>query len=174
MKLSHSVSFNFDLILPQAEAILFVRDVSASLKNASFLENLQVDYTGQPAEQPIVSANIPVNAALFGQQLLAFESVLEPTPKGASLSSLSVETSEPGWAEVAGEATVYPRLQGSHVQYRFDITIHLHLPKAEKWGGKALTKMIEFTAQKVLENITSQFPCAVQNAAQEVEAAYAA
>lgn len=167
MQLSHSVSFHFDLILPQAEAICFVQDAKASLKNASFIEDLRV-------KDNLVSASIPVNAALFGQQLLAFESQLEPSPKGARLLAQKLATEQPGWAEVAGEAVVYPRPKGSHVSYTFDITIHLHLPKAEKWGAKALTKMIEFTAQKVLESITSQFPKAVQAAAQEVEAAYTA
>ncbi len=169
MKLSHSVTFNFDLILPQAEAITFVRNADISLKNASFIENLSVSDNGKH-----VSAAIPVNAALFGQQKLAFQSTLEATPKGAKLNALELETDQPGWAEVAGEAVVQARPKGSYVSYSFDITIHLRLPEAEKWGGKALTKMIEFTAQKVLENVTSQFPCAVQKAAKEVEAAYTA
>lgn len=168
MKLSHSVNFNFDISLPQAEAITFVQNADISLSRADFIENLHVTETGK------VEAAIPVNAALFGQQLLAFESQVTPTSKGAKLIALELETMEPGWAEVAGQATVYPRPKGSHVEYRFDITIHLRLPKAEKWGGQALTKMIEFTAQKVLEKVTSQFPTAVQQAAKEVEAAYAA
>ncbi|MCA9839075.1 MAG: DUF3809 domain-containing protein [Trueperaceae bacterium] len=167
MKLSHSVSFTFDLILPYAEAVQFVRDAKASLKNASFIDDLQV-------QDNLVSASIPVNAALFGQQLLAFKSRLEPSPSGARLIALELDTDQPGWAEVAGEAKVEHKPKGSQVSYTFDITIHLRLPKAEKWGGKALRKMIEFTAQKVLENVTSQFPCAVQEAAKEAEASYAA
>jgi hypothetical protein len=168
MELSHCVSFTFDLALPQIAAVDFVRDVKTSLSHADFIENLQVDDSGT------VSAYLPVNAALFGQQLLEFKSRLSPTVKGAQLTSLPLQTDELGWAEVSGEAVVSPRPIGSEVKYHFDITIHLRLPQAEKWGGRALTKMIEFTAQRVLENITSSFPKAVQRAAQQVEAAFAA
>jgi hypothetical protein len=168
MELSHSVSFTFDLALPHVAAVDFVRDAKTSLSQADFIENLQVDDAGA------VTAYLPVNAALFGQQLLEFRSLLLPTPKGAELQALPLETEELGWAEVSGEATVSPKPVGSEVQYHFDITIHLRLPQPEKWGGRALTKMIEFTAQRVLENITSSFPKAVQRAAQQVEAAFAA
>lgn len=168
MNLSHSVTFTFDLALSQGVAIDFVRDVKTSLSQADFIEDLQVDADG------IVRAYLPVNAALFGQQLLEFRSRLIPTAKGAKLEALAITTDEPGWAEVAGEAVVSPRPVGSEVRYQFDITIHLQLPKAERWGGRALTKMIEFTAQRVLERITASFPAAVQRAAQVVEAAFAA
>ena len=120
----------------------------------------------------IVTASLPVNAALFGQQVLHFKSRVVPTTKGARLEPLALETNQIGWAEVAGEATVKPLPKGSEVRYHFDITIHLRLPKAERWGSKALIKMIEFTANRVLEHVTSSFPAAVQEAAKEVEKAY--
>jgi hypothetical protein len=167
MKLSHSVTFQFGLILPQAAATDFVRDVKTSLKKATFIHDLELN-----PHEAIVSARLPVNAALFGQQTLAFKSRLINSSKGARLEALPIETSEPGWAEVSGEALVSPAPAGSLVEYRFDIAIHLKLPAAEKWGGKALSKMIEFTAQRVLENISSSFPSAVQEAAKEVEAHY--
>ena len=170
MKLTHDVTFTFDLELPQPQAVDFVRDVEISLSRADFIEGLDVQI-GQPS---IVSASLPVNAALFGQQLLHFESELIHTAKGAKLKPLPLETDHFGWAEVAGEATVSTAPAGSQVCYQFDITIHLQLPKAEKWGGQALTRMIEFTAQHVLETITSNFPGAVQEAAREAEARYAA
>jgi hypothetical protein len=165
MQLTHAVDFTFALTLSQAAAVDFVRDVKTSLSKASFIEDLEV-------LQNIVTASLPVNAALFGQQLLHFRSKLVPTLKGARLEPLPLETDQVGWAEVAGEAFVKPLPQGSEVTYHFDITIHLLLPKAEKWGGKALTRMIEFTAHHVLETITSGFPKAVQEAAKEVEKAY--
>jgi hypothetical protein len=165
MQLTHAVDFTFALTLSQAAAVDFVRDVKTSLSKASFIEDLEV-------RQNIVTASLPVNAALFGQQLLHFRSKLVPTIKGARLEPLPLETDQVGWAEVAGEAFVKPLPQGSEVTYHFDITIHLLLPKAEKWGGKALTRMIEFTANHVLEAITSGFPKAVQEAAKEVEKAY--
>jgi hypothetical protein len=165
MQLTHAVDFTFALALSQAAAVDFVRDVKTSLSKARFIENLEV-------RQTIVTASLPVNAALFGQQLLHFRSKLVPTGKGARLEPLPLETDQVGWAEVAGDAFVKPLPQGSEVTYHFDITIHLLLPKAEKWGGKALTRMIEFTAKHVLETITSGFPKAVQEAAKEVEKAY--
>lgn len=168
MTLSHAVAFTFDLELPQREAVHFVQDVERSLSRASFIEDLCVTPEG------LVSARLPVNAALFGQQRLAFSSYVRSTPEGARLEACTLDTDEPGWAEVAGEAVVGPQAVGSQVHYHFDITIHLKLPTPEKWGGQALVKMIEYTAQRVLENITSSFPSAVQAAAKEAEAAYAA
>jgi hypothetical protein len=165
MQLTHTVDFTFSLALSQAAAVEFVRDAKHSLSKASFIENLE-------QHEGIVTASLPVNAALFGQQVLHFRSRVLPTPKGARLEPLPLETDQVGWAEVAGEASVKPLPQGSQVTYHFDITIHLRLPKAEKWGGKALTRMIEFTAKHVLETITSGFPVAVQAAAKEVEQAY--
>lgn len=170
MQLTHAVDFTFALTLSQVAAVDFVRDVEKSLSKATFIEDLES--TGN-----IVTASLPVNAALFGQQLLHFRSKLVPTVKGARLEPLPLDTDpaeekQVGWAEVAGEALVKPLPQGSEVTYHFDITIHLLLPKAEKWGGKALTRMIEFTAKHVLETITSGFPKAVQEAAKEVEKAY--
>ena len=128
--------------------------------------------TDETTDETTVRARIPVNAALFGQQELAFESRLLPTPRGAVLRSVPLEHLRPGWAEVAGEAEVRPHPGGSHVSYRFDIAIHLHLPEPERWGGRALLKMIHFTAERVLESITAEFPGAVQAAAREVEASY--
>ena len=167
MDLTHAVAFTFELSLPPAAAVRFVRDVPLSLSRADFIEDLQVT-------DNVVNAHLPVNAALFGQQRLAFRSRLHPTAQGARLEALHLDTAAPGWAEVKGAARVGNAPGGSAVEYRFDITIHLKLPTPEKWGGKALVKMIEFTAQRVLENITANFPAAVQAAAQEAEAAYAA
>lgn len=170
MDLTHSVRFGFALGLPPAAAAAFVRDVRTSLSHADFIEDLSVE--GGP--EAVVSARLPVNAALFGQRRLEFRSRLQRTPHGARLLALPLATDEPGWAEVAGEAGVRPDPAGSWVAYSFDITIHLRLPKAEKWGGQALTKMIRYTAQHVLASITAEFPAAVQAAAREVEASYAA
>lgn len=170
MDLTHAVRFGFALGLPPAAATAFVRDVRTSLAHASFIEDLSVE--GEL--EPTVSARLPVNAALFGQRRLEFRSRLQRSPHGARLLALPFETDEPGWAEVAGEAEVRPDPAGSWVAYSFDITIHLRLPKAEKWGGQALTKMIHYTAQHVLTSLTAEFPAAVQAAAREVEASYAA
>lgn len=169
MRLGHSVRFDFDISLSSAAAKAFVRDVRTSLSQASFLEALEVD-DGPPIE---IEATIPVNAALFGQQKLPFRSRLTPTAAGAVLSGLPLDSVRPGWAEVSGEAKVTPLPTGSRVEYRFDIAIHLALPEPDRWGGRALLKMIEYTAATVLERVIARFPDAIQEAARQVEASYA-
>ena len=172
MKLTHAVPFEFDLSLGVQSAISFVQDAETSLSRASFIRDMKVTPVAPGDDASFVRASIPINAALFGQQTLSFQSLLEPTPRGARLVALPFEEDKMGWAEVAGEATVYPLPHGTRVTYHFDITIHLDLPEPEKWGGRALTKMIQFTAQQVLERIAGEFPKAVQAAAAEVEAKY--
>lgn len=169
MTLSHSVSFEFDIELSPQKAVAFVQDVGRSLGKATFLNDLQVMQQGLCHR---VCASIPINAALFGQRQLAFESLLTPTLQGATLVALPVREYETGWAEVSGKAAVAAREQGSRVSYHFDIAIHLDLPEPEKWGGKALLKMVHFTAQRVLERVAAEFPRAVQTAAVETEAVY--
>ena len=171
MDIAHTVHFTFDLGLAPAAAVDFVRDVPRSLAYAAFIRDMGVFEAGTLTH---VRALLPVNAAFFGQQELSFESILQPTTRGAELSPLPLSEPRLGWAEVAGRAEVQPLPSGSRVSYQFDITIHLNLPEPEKWGGRALLKMIHFTAQRVLENIAADFPEAVQRAAVETEAAYQA
>lgn len=166
MTLEHHVAFDLDLALPRPEALAFVRDVARSLARATFLENLTV--TGQhPA---LVRATLPVNAALMGQRALPFESELEATPDGARLVGRRLTPSGPGWAEVDGEADVTVVPGGSRVAYRFRVRVHLHLPEPERWGGKALLRMVEFTARSVLERVIAAFPAAVRAAAEDAGA----
>ena len=171
MDIAHSIHFTFDLSLAPAEAVRFVQDVPRSLSRAAFIRDMAVFSVGELRH---VRAILPVNAAFFGEQELVFESLLTPTARGAELSSLPVSEPRIGWAEVAGRADVQPLPTGSRVTYDFDITIHLNLPEPEKWGGRALLKMIHFTAQRVLESIAADFPEAIQAAAAETEAAYQA
>lgn len=152
--------------LDPADAIRFVRDAHGSLAQADFLHALRRTSAGG------VEAELPVNAALFGQQRLRFHSRVVPTPDGARLEGTDLDD-VPGWARVSGEARVIPHADGSRVDYRFDIEIHLALPQPERWGGRALMKMIELTAARVLERISGRFPEAVRAAAREYEAAFA-
>ena len=168
MNIAHTIHFTFDFGLTPDEAVAFVQDVPRSLAYAAFIRDMEVFTVG---ELKHVRAVLPVNAAFFGQQELTFESTLRPTARGAELSPLPLSEPRLGWAEVAGRAEVQPLGGGSRVVYDFDITIHLSLPEPEKWGGRALLKMIHFTAQRVLENIAADFPAAVQRAAAETEAA---
>lgn len=176
MELTHDIEFTFDLALAPELATAFVRDVATSLSRADFLEGLEVRPQPGRAERVVVAA-LPVNAALFGQQRLPFQSVLVPTATGARLSGLPLPAARPGWAQVSGEATVAPApthadaTPASRVHYRFEIAIHLDLPEPERWGGRALLRMIEYTASSVLERVSQQFPGAVQRAARAFEAA---
>ncbi len=176
MTLEHQVVFDLELALPRAEALAFVRDVPRSLAKATFLEALTV----VPGEPELVRAALPVNAAFLGQRSLPFESELVVTEAGARLIGRSLDPEGPGWAEVDGEAEVAPSAaggragHGARVRYRFDVRVHLRLPEPERWGGRALLHMIEFTARSVLERVTAQFPAAIQAAAIEAEATVAA
>ena len=51
--------------------------------------------------------------------------------------------------------------------------MHLDLPEPEKWGGRALMKMVEYTADRMLERIAAQFPEAIERAAKVFEATFA-
>lgn len=166
MRLTHHVAFDFQLALDGPTAVAFVRDVERSLSCADFLRALAATPDGE------VRAELPVNAALFGQQRLRFRSRVEPTPHGARLVALDLDD-VPGWAGVSGEARVSPHPGGSHVDYRFEIEIHLALPEPERWGGRALTRMIELTAERVLARVVERFPGAVREAARAYEAAFA-
>jgi hypothetical protein len=163
--LDHRVVFDLDLGLPTVDALAFVRDVPRSLAHADFLRSLRVE----GVEPVVVVAELPVNAALFGQRLLPFRSELVPTPRGARLIGLPLEHDGPGWAQVDGEAEVEPSSTGARVRYGFHVRVHLHLPEAERWGGHALLRMIEYTAQTVLERVTAAFPRALEASARDAE-----
>jgi hypothetical protein len=169
VELSRDIAFTFELALDRALATEFVRDVAVSLSAASFLEDVRV-VEGTPST---VSAAIPINAALLGQRRLTFESAFEPTPRGAVLRGRDLTDRPLGYAVVSGEARVAALPGGSRVDYRFVITVHLDLPEPEKWGGRALMKMVEYTADRMLERIASQFPEAIERSAKAFEAAIA-
>ena len=157
--LSRRIAFDVDVELPHAIAIAFVRDVPATLREADFVDGVTVDAGG------VVEASLVVNASMFGQRRLAFLSDLEPTPHGARLRGRHLDRSV-GWARVDGEATVRARPIGSVLSYAFDVDIHLVLPEPERWGGRALLKMVEVTADRVLERLHAAFPSAIAAAAE--------
>lgn len=166
MQIHRSVVFEVPSRLECASAVSFVRDVERSLADADFLESLHRD-------GDVVGASLPVNAALFGQHKLRFRSRLTPTPDGGRLVGLGLDD-VPGWARVSGEADVVPTSSGCRLDYRFDIEIHLAVPEAERWGGRALLKMIEVTADRTLARVAERFPDAVRSAARAYEALVAA
>lgn len=161
MRLTEGLVFGFSSHLGEPEALEFVRDVKRSLAAAHLLDRLRVD-GGPPA---LVSANLPVNTPLFGRRELPFASELHFTPQGARLVPTSTEPEGRGWAEVGGEARVAPEGNGSRIDYALDLTIYLDLPEADRWGTRALTKMIELTAGSVLRQLSERLRGAVEEAA---------
>lgn len=161
MHLTHEVSFSLHTPMSLDRAKEFVADVPGSLRFADFLAELQV-LTGDP---PVVCAAIPVSAAMFGQRELPFRSELHHTESGARLVPVGIEPEGPGWAEVAGEATVSELGRQRQLDYSFEVAVHLRLPPADRWGTQALVRMIEFTAGAVLRKVTAQLPDAVARAA---------
>jgi len=162
--LSHEIRFSLDVELGPNAARTFVRDVPRSLRRADFLADLQV-VTSHP---PIVSAAIPVSAALFGQRELPFRSELHHTPSGARLVPTEFAFDGPGRADVSGEAEVSPSGTGSRLDYSFNITVRVLLPESDHWGAQALVKMIRFTARTVLQRVMDRLPQAVAEAAAEL------
>jgi hypothetical protein len=169
----HEVRFDLEVGLSWGEAVAFVRDVRASLARAHFLRDLRVE-PQEDGSAGLVTATLPVNAALFGQRDLPFRSRLHLVPGGARLEGLPLETAGPGWAEVSGSVEVTPSRHGSHLTYGFDIRVHVALPEPERWGGRALTRMIAYTASSVLTRVTDAFPAAVAGAAEARRVALAA
>ena len=167
MNFEHAISFEVPLAVPPRVAIAFVRDVTRSLAYARFLRDLRV----KPGPPVVVAAVLPINAALFGQRDLPFRSVLTPTESGARLTGLDVPSTGPGWASVSGDAVVRAGDGGSLVAYDLIISVFVALPEAERWGGRALTRLIEYTAETVLARLTAAFPEAVARAAREAEEA---
>lgn len=167
MNFEHAISFEVPIAAPPSVAIAFVRDVTRSLAYARFLRDLRVE----PGPPIVVEAVLPINAALFGQRDLPFRSVLTPTDGGARLTGLDVPSTGPGWASVSGDAVVRSGDGGSVVGYDLIISVFVALPEAERWGGRALTRMIEYTAETVLARLTAAFPEAVARAAREAEQA---
>lgn len=163
LKLEHSIAFSLGSALGEAEARAFVRDVPRSLRHADFLSSLSV----LPGDPPVVAAELPVNAAMFGMRSLPFESEVRLTSTGARLTPRPLPHHGAGWAEVAGEARVGGAGAGSRLDYSFAITVHLAMPNAERWGTQALMKMIELTAASVLRRVLERFPAALELAASE-------
>lgn len=156
--LSRRIAFEVPVALAYDESIDFVRDVRASLAHADFVDDVEVDDRGT------VTASLVVNASMFGQRRLPFVSDLEDTAQGARLRGRALEQSI-GWARVDGSAVVRPTPSASVLAYTFDVDIHLVLPEPERWGGRALLKMVEVTADRVLVRLQEVLPDAIATAA---------
>ena len=154
------VEREFVLAFPgsSAEAIAFVQNVPVSLAHVSFIQNLRLEGSD-------VLADLCIDAPIIGEQHLDFHSRLETTDDGARLVAL--ERTGKAWAEVAGQAHVTPDSLDSldsldsatsSIRYQLRIVIHLQLPVADRWGGRAFEKMAHATAQRSVERLSLEFP----------------
>jgi Protein of unknown function (DUF3809) len=134
------------------QAVLYLQDVSKSLANVSFIKNLRF-------EPPHVYADLTVDVPVLGEQHLDFHSVLELHALGANL--IAQPRQGRAWAAVAGQGTVEAN-QTIEILYVLQITVHLELPSAEKWGGRAFEKMAQATAKTAIERMTKEFGLGVQ------------
>ena len=146
-----NVQRQFTILHPGSvlEAIEYVRGIEKSLSHVSFIKNLRLE--GQ-----LVTADLAVDVPFLGQQLLDFQSRVEPHPDGANL--IGLEKSGRAWAMVSGQANVSPAPHGSSIDYMLEISVFIALPSSEKWGGKAFEKMAQATAEKAIERLTLEFP----------------
>ncbi len=155
MKLEVEREFRIDHPGSTEEAVAFVQNVQHSLEHVDFIKNLRVDGSD-------VMADLSVDVPVLGEQRLDFHSRLEARSDGANL--IPLPRSGKAWAEVGGEGRVTPNSSGSSLTYRLRIVVHVELPAAERWGGRAFEKMVQATAQRAIERMTEQFPLGVQAA----------
>jgi carbon monoxide dehydrogenase subunit G len=132
--------------------IAFIRDVQKSLENVSFIRNLRVEGND-------VFAHLRIEVPFLGERLLDFRSTLEPVSDGANLIAQKLEGKF--WAAVNGEGRVTGTGATSSIHYHLRAEVHLELPVAEKWGGRAFAKMAEATAQRTIERMAQEFPIGV-------------
>lgn len=149
------VDRTFDIPFPGSvdAGIDFIRDVKKSLENVSFIRNLRI-------EGDDVFAHLRIEVPFLGERLLDFRSTLSPQPDGANLVSHALEGKF--WAAVNGEGRVSATGETSNIHYHLRATVHLELPIAEKWGGRAFAKMAEATAQRTIERMAQEFPIGVR------------
>jgi carbon monoxide dehydrogenase subunit G len=149
VKLEVEREFVLDFPGTPEQAVVFVQDVPLSLAKVPFIQHLRLEGSD-------VFADLRIDAPIIGEQHLDFHSRLEPTSDGAKL--IALERSGKAWAEVAGRAQVTPDGVNSSIRYQLRIVVHLELPVADRWGGKAFEKMAHATAQRSIERLSLEFP----------------
>ncbi len=91
-------------------------------------------------------------APIFGKICFPFESRLFGREK-AELDPIPLEK-EPFWAELGGVGEA----EGSELYYRIRLVLHAHLPAGEKWGGRALRRMVEAALARNLARVLASLP----------------
>lgn len=158
MRLELERDFELDYPGPPEEAAAFLADPARSLARVPFLAGLRV-------QGDEVAADLMVDAPLLGPQRLDFRSRLRTAPAGEHGADLvPLARSGRAWAEVAGSGRAEPAAGGSRITYRLRVVVHLELPDAGSWGGRALARMAGRAAESTLERVTEEFPAAVRAA----------
>jgi hypothetical protein len=135
------------------QAILYLTNVQKSLAHVPFIQGLRL--IGNQ-----VYADLVVDVPVLGQQRLDFHSVLEPHKSGANLIAQPLQGK--AWAEVSGLGSAVQTNQEVEIHYALSIIVHLELPNADKWGGRAFEKMAQATARTAIERMTREFGHGVQ------------
>lgn len=146
---------NFVLEYPNSlsDAILFLTDVQQSLAQVQFIKGLEL-------KENHVYADLVVEVPVLGTQRLDFHSILEPHSTGANLIAQPLQGK--AWAEVSGQGKAVQMNNQVEIHYALQITVHLELPSADKWGGRAFEKMAQATAKTAIERLTKEFGHGVQ------------
>ena len=136
------------------QAVLYLTDVQKSLAHVQFIQGLRL-------EQNHIYADLVVDVPVLGTQRLDFHSVLEPHNTGANLIAQPLQGR--AWAEVSGLGSAVEINQRVEIHYALSIVVHLELPSADKWGGRAFEKMVQATAKTAIERMTKDFGQGVLN-----------
>jgi hypothetical protein len=100
-----------------------------------------------------IKGQINTKVVLLGEVSLPFHSRLVDLGLGrAGLEALAIDSPPPFWAELSGEGHA---TQGQ-LHYQMHLRVHAQLPEGEKWGGKALRRMVEATFERAIERVLGQ------------------
>ncbi len=95
-------------------------------------------------------------APVFGRVCFPFESRLLGGER-AELEPIPLEA-EPFWAELGGVGEA----DRSGLYYRVRLVIHARLPAGEKWGGRALRRLVEAALRRNLTRALAALPESVE------------
>ena len=144
MRFEHD--FSFSLLAPAGEAaslLLAPERVFARLPGIESLTREGDELSGRVCGEALLFGRVcfPFKSRLRGDG--GSEAVLEPLPLDEDL-----------WAELSGRG----RAEGGEIRYRVKLVLHAQLPSGEKWGGKALVRMVEAAIRRSLERTLSSLP----------------
>ncbi len=90
-------------------------------------------------------------AFLFGEVCFPFKSRLTP---GERVRLTPIPLTEDFWAELEGTGEAGE----GRLSYRGRLVLHARLPEGEKWGGRALRRMVEAALERTLKRALAALP----------------